>query len=163
MLDDLTRAREALDPVGRVVAVGHSAGGQLALWLAAEGLVDGVVGLGSVCDLAAAAADGLGGGAVVEWLGGPPGEIPDAGSPDPAARLPLGKPHVLVHGVDDDRVPVDHARRYAARASAAGDDCRLVEVECGHFEPIDPRSAAWPTVVDAVASLALDPLGAAAS
>ena len=73
---------------------------------------------------------------------------------DPAARLPLGAPQVLVHGADDDRVPLVHARRYAALAAAAGDDCRVVEVEGGHFDPIDPRSAAWPSVLAAVASLA---------
>lgn len=163
VLDDLVRAREALGPVDHVVAVGHSAGGQLALWLAAEGLVDGAVALAGVCDLAAAAADRLGGDAVSEWLGGAPEEVPDAGSLDPAARLPLRRPHVLVHAPDDDRVPIGHARRYAERAAAAGDDCRLVEVEGGHFALVDPRSAAWPAVVDAVASLSADRLGAAAS
>jgi acetyl esterase/lipase len=90
--------------------------------------------------------------AVQELLGGDPAEVPDAYlAADPAERLPLRVPQVLVHGVDDDRVPLDHVRAYANRAQAAGDDCRVVEVDAGHFEPIDPRSPVWPAVVGALA------------
>jgi acetyl esterase/lipase len=154
MLEDVRAARERLGAFGTAVAIGHSAGGHLALWLAAEGAVDGAVALGGVCDLEAAFSAGLGEGAVAELLGGSPDEVPDAyRDADPAARLPLGRPQVLVHGVDDDRVPVDHARGYAERAAAAGDDCRLVEFAGDHFMPIDPRSTAWPVLVDAVSSL----------
>lgn len=162
MLDDVRRARERLASFERAIAVGHSAGGQLALWLAAEGLVDAAVALGGVCDLETAAAEGLGDGAVVELLGGSPAGALDAyREADPAARLPLGCRHVLVHGADDDRVPVEHARRYAAQATAAGDECRLVEIDADHFMPLDPRSSAWPTVVSVVASLSQDLVEAA--
>jgi acetyl esterase/lipase len=164
LLDDVHRARERIGSFERIVAVGHSAGAQLALWLAAERAVDAAVALGGVCDLGAAAADGLGGNAVVEFLGGSPVEVPDAyREVDPAARVPLGARQVIVHGVDDDRVPVDHARRYVELASAAGDDCRLVEVDGDHFAPIDPRSTAWPAVLAVVASLARDPVEATTS
>jgi acetyl esterase/lipase len=162
MLDDVRSARERLASFAQVVAVGHSAGGQLALWLAAEGVVDAAVTLGGVCDLGAAAAQGLGGDAVVELLGASPVEAPVVyREVDPAARLPLGRPHVLVHGLHDDRVPVDHARAYAAQARGAGDDCRLLEVDADHFMPIDPRSGTWPTVVAAVSSLLRELEGAA--
>jgi dipeptidyl aminopeptidase/acylaminoacyl peptidase len=154
MLDDVRSARQQLASYERAVAVGHSAGGHLALWLAAEGAVDAAVALGGVCDLADADAEGLGQHAVAEFLGGTAPEAPDAyRAADPAARLPLDRPQVLLHGTGDDRVPLDHARRYAARASAAGDDCRLVELETDHFRPIDPRSAVWPALVSTVASL----------
>lgn len=152
LLDDVARARQLLDGSRPVVAVGHSAGGHLALWLAAESLVDAAVVLGGVCDLAGAARTGLGQHAVQEFLGGDPSDAPDAyRTADPAARLPLGVPQVLVHGVEDDRVPIEHARAYAARARAAGDDCRIVDVEGGHFELIDPRSRTWPEVLRALA------------
>ena len=59
---------------------------------------------------------------------------------------------MLVHGVGDDRVPLAHAQAYAGRARAAGDDCRVVEIDAGHFEPIDPRSSIWPEVLGAIAS-----------
>lgn len=162
MLDDVRNARERLASFERVVAVGHSSGGQLALWLAAEGLVDAAVALSGVCDLGAAAGEGLGGGAVVEFFGGSPAELPIVyREVDPAARLPLGRPQALVHGHDDDRVPIGHVRRYAEQASAGGDECRVIEVSGGHFAPIDPRSAAWPAVLEAVASVAAGKVEAA--
>jgi acetyl esterase/lipase len=155
MLDDVLAARRALGSYGRAVAVGHSAGGHLALWLALQRAVDGAVALGGVCDLAAAAHEGLGDNAVQELLGGEPDGVPAAyAAADPAAHLPLGVPQRLVHGTADDRVPIGHARAYAQRACAAGDDCRVVEVDCGHFEVIDPRSTAWPAVAGAVRELA---------
>lgn len=154
LLDDVAAARRRLDGYPVVVAIGHSAGGHLALWLAAEGLVDGTVALGGVCDLAAAARAGLGDDAVQELLGGEPLELPDAyATADPAARRPLGVPQTLVHGVHDDRVPVVHARAYAERARAAGDDCRLVEVDAGHFEVVDPRSPVWADALQALSSV----------
>jgi pimeloyl-ACP methyl ester carboxylesterase len=79
--------------------------------------------------------------------------VPDAYlAADPGARLPLGVPQLLVHGMQDDRVPISHARAYAARARAAGDDCRVVELDAGHFEPIDPRSRTWPEVLGGIES-----------
>ena len=153
MLDDVAAARRSLVGFHPVVAVGHSAGGHLALWLGAEGLVDACVALGGVCDLAEAAHAELGERAVQELLGGSPEEVPEAYEvADPGAHLPLGVPQLLIHGVGDDRVPLSHAQAYAAQARAAGDDCRVVELAAGHFEPIDPRSSVWPHVLGAVDS-----------
>jgi acetyl esterase/lipase len=147
-LDDVAAAcRELTD--GDAVAVGHSAGGHLALWLAAEGLVRGVVALGAVCDLEAAARDRLGRGAALDLMADAP---PDAWlRADPGKRVPARVPTVLLHGVGDDTVPISQARWYR---DAAGEQCRLVELGCGHFEPIDPSSAVWPQVVSAVSSVA---------
>lgn len=161
MLADVAHARAALDgldePLDRaaVVAVGHSAGGHLALWLAAEGRVAGAVGLGAVADLEEAARLGLGRDAVQELLGGGPAELPAAyDRADPGRRLPLGVPQLLVHGTDDEPVPLALARHYAAKAVAAGDDCRLLELEgADHFDVIDPRSRAWPAIERAAAEL----------
>ena len=130
------------------VAIGHSAGAQLALWAAAEGFVRAAVALAGVCDLRAAAAALLGDGAVVQFLGCAPAEAPDA---DPAQRLPLGAPVALVHGNRDDRVPLEHARGFSAAAGA-----RLAELEgADHFDVIDPRAPGWRAIeaeIDAVVS-----------
>lgn len=151
MLDDVAAARRCLEGFHPVVAIGHSAGGHLALWLGAERMVDACVTLGGVCDLADAARAGLGVGAVEDFLGGSPEDAPEAYRvADPGAHLPLRVPQVLVHGVDDDRVPLSHAQRYATRAREAGDDCRVIELVAGHFEPIDPRSRIWPEVLGAM-------------
>jgi acetyl esterase/lipase len=132
---------------GRVVVLGHSAGGHLALWSAAAAPAPGLVltvALGAVGDLLLAEADGLGSGAVAAFLGGPAYDRADL---DPA-RLPSPFTAVtLVHGVDDDIVPVSQARSYAATHPRA----RLAEIpDCGHFGVVDPLTDAWHAVVGAV-------------
>lgn len=150
-LADVHAALRRLDTIeapierSRCVVVGHSAGGQLALLAAGMGAVSAVVSLGGVCDLAAAARAGLGDGAAIEFARGTPEERPEAyDSADPVRRLPVGIPVLLVHGDADDRVPIEHSRRYARLAQALGDPCELVELGgVGHFELIDPRTEAW--------------------
>jgi acetyl esterase/lipase len=139
-LEDVAAAVRAL-PVAasRVVAIGHSAGGQLALWLCKSGLLTGAVSLAGVCDLGEGARLVIGDGAVAAFVGDA-----DLALADPMQRLPTGVPQLLVHGDLDDRVPVELSRRYASAARAAGDRCELLELAgVGHLEPIDPRSEAW--------------------
>ncbi len=156
-------AREVPLDLGRVVTIGHSAGGHLALWAAARpGLPDGSPGAGpavtvthavaqaGVSDLVEAARLDRGGGAVRRLLGGLPEERREAyalGSP--LARLPLGVPQLLVHGEEDDTVPAALSRRYAEAAAAAGDEVELVALPgVGHYEHLDPASEAWKIVTD---------------
>lgn len=149
------RDRLATDRVG---VAGHSAGGQLALWLAArDGLPAGapgrsprlapglVVALAGVCDLVLAAQLGLSSGAAQELLGGGPEDVPDRyAAASPRARVPLGVPQLLLHGDSDDSVPLELSRRHHAAAAAAGDACELVELPgTDHFALIDPAGAAW--------------------
>jgi acetyl esterase/lipase len=137
---------------GRVCAIGHSAGGDLALWAAARGQyqvpVHRVVGQAAVSDLRAAARLGLSDGAAIELLGGTPDEVPERyAAASPAELLPFGVPVLLVHGARDDTVPLAFSVELHAAALAAGDVCDLVVGEHdGHFEHIDPASAAWATV-----------------
>lgn len=141
---------------GRVVLVGHSAGGHLALWAAQRHLlprwsrwsrprepaVNGVVALAGVVDLAAARAAGLGDGAVDDLVG-----RRDVADLDPALLPDPDLPVVLVHGRDDEVVPVEVSRGYARRHRRA----HLWEVDgAGHDDLIDPRSPAWPRVLQAV-------------
>lgn len=130
---------------GRTVLVGHSAGGHLVLVAAQRPGAAGVVALAPVADLAAAEAAGLGGGAVRDFLGGPASDHPGL---DPARLGPPAVPVHLLHGLDDDRVPAEQSRRYAA--GHPGVTCELLP-GTGHFALIDPLSAAWPRVLSAVA------------
>jgi|tagenome__1003787_1003787.scaffolds.fasta_scaffold20926509_2 acetyl esterase/lipase len=148
MLEDVAAARAHLDTVvdvDRVTAVGHSAGGHLALWLASRGGADAVLGLAAVCDLGEAAREGLGDNATQEFLGDDPEAYELA---DPARRLPLGVPQLLAHGTADDRVPFGHAERYAERA---GEECAVLRLDgVDHFDVIDPRTDAWRRIMGAL-------------
>ena len=129
-----------------VVLIGHSAGGHLALWAAHEHPVAAAVSLAGICDLESAADEGLGNGAVLEFLGADPdADLYAAASP--SARLPLRAPVLLVHGDADDTVPVEQSRDFLRVAAAAGSPCELQELPGGgHYEVIDPAGRAWPLV-----------------
>jgi pimeloyl-ACP methyl ester carboxylesterase len=137
--DTLADVASALRALGPATAIGHSAGGHLVLWAAAEGLVERAVSLAGVTDLARAARERIGDGAAVEFAGAdPPADA------DPMRRLPLRAPALLVHGTEDDRVPFDYSRAFADAAGA-----ELLELAgAGHFEPIDPRTPEWAQVVE---------------
>jgi acetyl esterase/lipase len=161
-------AQRALDP-DRVVAVGHSAGGHLALWLAARGRargpallragdplrLSGVVSLAGITDLEKGAAGAVCGDAIPRLLGAAPAIVPDrVAATSPVRLLPLGVPVRLVCGELDRIVPLDQARSYAEAAGAKGDDVTVAVVEgAGHFELVDPASVAWPAVREAVDAL----------
>ncbi len=155
-----------------IVLAGHSAGGHLALWAAARHLLPngsrrrqpfstykGVVALAPVSDLVACHEARLDNDAVGDLIGGPPERYPERwAQADPARLLPLGMPVHIVHGAQDEQVPCGMSRDYVARARAAGDDMTLNELPgCGHFEVIDPLSAAWPAVVTAFRAAASAP------
>ena len=136
--------------------MGHSAGGQLALWAArtSEG-VQGVVALAPVADMASGYALGLGGGAVGAVLGGGPDDVPDRyAAVDPAANVPTGVPCVVVHGRLDDNVPFRLGADFVRMSAAAGDTATLIDLAAiEHFGVIDPLSPAWGPVLAGLASV----------
>jgi acetyl esterase/lipase len=162
-IDWLERVDAPLD-LARVSVLGHSAGGQLALWAAGRGKLPSgapgdalcaplpirrVVALAGVCDLAGAYRDWHG-GAVRALMGGSPDQLPERYAlADPLTQVPLEMPVLLVHGVSDQTVSVNLSRRYARAALAAGGEVELIEIdgEAGqHRAHIDPRGASWATV-----------------
>ncbi len=152
----------------RVVAAGHSAGGHLALWLAARQALDaddplrgpdplplaGVIGLAAIGDLAAYDAPEGCGAVVPDLLGGSPDAHPDRlRRASPIESLPLGLPQILIAGGRDTIVPASHARDYAAAAGA--DPVTVVEVaSAGHFELVVPEGEAWRELRGALQALA---------
>jgi acetyl esterase/lipase len=129
----------------RVVIIGHSAGGQLGLCLAAhETGVKAVISLAGVVDLQRAYALHLSNDAVVEFLGGTPAEVADHYRESDPMKLSIGARQWLVHGVADDVVPPAFSRDYVSAKQKMKEDARLVEIAgAGHFDVVDPRSAAW--------------------
>jgi acetyl esterase/lipase len=145
-LDDVRAAVATLSAtgldLGRVVTLGHSAGGHLAAWAGhAVDTVTHVISQAGVLDLVAADRDGLGAGAVPAFLGHPAG--PGDAEADPRQQLPLGVPLWCVHGTDDTIVPISQSLDYVAAATAAGAQATMVEVAGDHFVVIDPTSGAW--------------------
>jgi acetyl esterase/lipase len=144
----VSRLPELLDGIGQQVGtvrvIGHSAGGHLALWLATTDVpLDRVVALAPVCDLREAIRLGLGSDAARAFLG----DV-DPDEADPMVLLDE-RPATdirVVHGVDDDTVPIDLARDLVARHPWI----RLDEVPSGHYEVIDPDAAVWPAVLAAL-------------
>jgi acetyl esterase/lipase len=140
----------------RVVSIGHSAGGHLVLLDAARepqdvGVrVSAVVGLAPLTDVAHAHALGGGVDIIEAFMDGAPdtrgGEYTAA---SPVRRVPIGVPQTIVQGDGDEVVPPDMVATYVAAAQDAGDDVRFDRrPEDGHFDLIEPDSAAWAAVLD---------------
>lgn len=170
-VDRLATDGERLAPgrldLDRVVALGHSAGGQLAGWLGGRPTLpadapgahpvvrlSGVVAQAGVMDLVGAAEEGVGGSAVPGLMGGGPGQRPEAYAlASPLARLPLGIPSVCVHGRADGNVPFSQSERFVAAATQAGDPSELFAFEGDHFDPITVGTTGWTRCVEALTTL----------
>jgi dipeptidyl aminopeptidase/acylaminoacyl peptidase len=135
-----------------VVAIGHSAGGQLALWAASREHpavpVTHAVSQAGVNDLREAARLGLSRDAAAKLLGGTPEARPERyRAASPIERLPLAVPQFLVHGEEDGIVPLAMSLAYHDAALAAGDSVELAVLPgAGHYEHLDPGTEAWQAV-----------------
>lgn len=144
----LQSARQHAFDARQIVVIGHSAGGQLGLALAAhESGIKAVVSLAGVVDLQRAYALHLSHDAVVEFLGGTPAEVGDHYREADPMNLAIKARQRLVQGATDDVVPPALSRDYVSAKTKTKEDVRLVEIAgAGHFDVVDPRSAAWKEV-----------------
>lgn len=151
MADDVRAAikASAADSDGaRLLLIGHSAGGHLALTAAAgdQALIHGVIALAPLADLTSALALDLDDGAAQSYLGAAPVEehCPIA---QPSPEVPV----LIVHGDKDELVPIELSRTYARTHPVTA----LLEIPGGtHFALIDPQSSIWPRLLEVVASSA---------
>ncbi|BCA61836.1 esterase [Sphingomonas sp. HMP9] len=146
----------------RVLAIGHSAGGHLALWLAARRKLAAssalstahpvrirhVISLGGLPDLEATAANadnGCGTDVVAKLVGTPTPQHPDVYADTSVPRLlPLGVKQDLINGREDRIIPFVMATDYVAKAKAVGDTAMLHTIPAtGHVELIAPETPAW--------------------
>lgn len=158
--------------LSRVVIVGHSAGGHLAMWAAARSRVPrrsalfmanplaarGVVNLAGPLDLTAniEGYEGLCRDRVItNLMGGTPAAVPERyAEASPMTLLPMGVPQVVVLGEYEEFVPRPHAQAYVQAAERAGDRVRMLLIPgVGHFEIASPRAVIWPRVELAIRSL----------
>jgi acetyl esterase/lipase len=170
--DSLRSHAQAYDlNLSPLVATGHSAGGHLALWLAARPAwsrrldkafvlagspilaedpirIDTAVSLGGIPDLEAAAVPpgtGCGTDVIARLVGPTTPERRDVFADTSIPRLaPIGVPQVLVNGIQDGIVPAAQAEAYAAAMRANGDEVRVRMIDrTGHIELIAPETEAW--------------------
>jgi acetyl esterase/lipase len=140
----------------RICVAGHSAGGQLALCLAAhEKSVTRVLSLAGVLDLRRGWELHLSSDAVASFLGGSPSEVPEHYREASPAEQPIPKViQKVVHGTTDDSVPYEISQRYAENKRKSGEQVALITLpNTGHFEIVDPGSAVWPKIQEMLVSL----------
>lgn len=145
-----------LDP-RRIVVMGHSAGGQLALCLAAhEPGIRRVISLAGVVDLQRAYQLHLSNDAVVEFLRGTPAEVPDHyREADPMELSVAHARQWLIHGSADDVVPPSFSHDYVAskqrRTGKEKEDAQLLEIPgANHLDLIDPRTQPWKQIEETI-------------
>lgn len=144
----------------KIVLIGHSAGGHLALWAAGQLAkmpvsqhdlrlnIFAAIGLAPVADLYTAHQLDLGGAAVVQLLGGTPDEQSARFSAaSPTELIPLGVAQWILHGTADDAIPIALSRSYVQSARSKGDRVELIELtDVGHMEFLDPTSESHSTL-----------------
>ncbi|MDQ4501481.1 alpha/beta hydrolase [Sinomonas sp. ASV322] len=156
----------SVDPE-KVVALGHSAGGHLAVWAAGRAahaartgggppavVLAGVVSQAGILDLSAAHRLKLSDDAVANLMGGSEAELPEEYAlADPMRRLPIGVPVHAVHSRADEDAPFELSEAYVAAAQKAGDPAELHETTGDHFALIAPGEEAYETCRALIARL----------
>jgi acetyl esterase/lipase len=163
--EDIRSAYRALEEHGedkgpqfdlkRLCVAGHSAGGQLALCLAAhEKSVRRVLSLAGVLDLRRGWELHLSNDAVAQFLGGSPNEVPEHYREASPAEQPIFATQKLIHGTADTSVPYEIGQSYAERKKKSGEKVELMTLpNTDHFEIVDPSSAVWKKVRETFVSL----------
>ena len=155
--------------LGRVISMGHSAGGHLALWLAGRRRIEpsspiftraplpiqAVLALAPLADVSAGSESELSSEALLAVMGGRASRAPQAyRNGSPSALIPLGAPQVIIVG-SEDRAMLANAKQYADAAAAAGDEVDLqIIAGVGHFEIVAVETAAWGAVLRSAKRLA---------
>jgi acetyl esterase/lipase len=160
-------AREHPLDLNQVVALGHSSGGHLSLWLGMRSKLKsgelhvanplslkGVLAMAPAVDIKFIHHTQFCGNVIDKLVGGSPEEVPQRYQDvSPVANIPLGIPHTILAGYEDGLAILGLS--YFHSAIEAGDkNVRLVELpSSGHFEMINPGTSSWPIVRDALKAL----------
>lgn len=156
----------------RVITIGHSSGGHMALWLAGRHRLPenselktqtttyplkGAISLAGVNDLAAMKEVlkitekiyKKEFNPVRDLLGGAPDEVPHRyEQASPIQLLPFDVRQVLIHGALDIAIPIGISQEYKRVADRLGDNVKLVEIPSAeHFQLIHPKHEAWSIVL----------------
>ncbi|MCE9647194.1 MAG: prolyl oligopeptidase family serine peptidase [Chloroflexi bacterium] len=132
--------------LSKIIILGHSAGGHLAIWCAKQVKIKpyAVVGLAPVTDLEKAFIAKAGNNAVSALLNGSPNDHPERYAlHSPIRILPIGIRQLIIHGNQDEYLPVEWSRNYVTCSKDAGDNIDFIEIHNGkHMDYLDPNSEA---------------------
>jgi acetyl esterase/lipase len=144
----MQKARQYGFDAQQVIVLGHSAGAQLALCLAAHEVgLAAAISLAGVIDLQRAYELHLSNDAVANFLGGTPDKVADHYREADPMKLAIRTRQCVIHGAADDTVPPRLSKDYVTAKLKAKEDVQLRMIpDAGHFEIVDPRSKAWATV-----------------
>ena len=155
----------------RVIAVGHSAGGHLGLWLSARFhlpsgselyfpdplKLKGVLSLAGVADLVRGVAFNICQGACTELVGGLPEEVPERyQQASPCQMGPCNVPQTHLVGEYDEIVSAKMVQGDVIELRKQTPNALInfeIIPKIGHFELVDPTSAVWPIVYKAITKL----------
>jgi len=131
-----------------MIVVGHSAGGHLSAWLSSQELnisIKKFIGLAPILDLKLAYEENAGVDAVFKLMEGTPSDYPKRyRNSSPIELINKSKSQVIIHGKNDDYVPIEWSRAYINHARNLGKEFEYVELEdCGHMDFIDSKSNAF--------------------
>lgn len=162
--------------LNRVVVVGHSSGGHLALWAGLRNRVTeesqlhsehplkpiGVVSLAGPPDLRGMVERTkavCGGDVINTLLGGSLDEVPNHyRNASPATLLPSNVAQIVIHGSDDPAIPPELGQAYVEAGKSVGESIGFISIpNAAHFEMIAPWTASWPIVEASVKSLMFVP------
>lgn len=166
-----TAAKEYALDLTKVTTVGHSAGGHLAVWVAARHKLNAAnalhgtdplpirtaIALAGVLDLEESLSLGVCSGSAAKLMQGTPAEVPaHYAEASPRALVPLGVSQILIHGTSDSLVPFVMSEHYLDIAKGAGEGkIALVPIEGGdHFDVMTPSSSTWSTVLKSIVDAA---------
>lgn len=158
--------------LSRVVFIGHSSGGHLALWAGARHCLPdsnilysknplkptGVVslaGLANLRDMVERTKAVCGSDVIKSLLGGTFEEFPNRyRMASPITSLPTGIDQILIYGADDPAVPAELGQSYAEMGKSLKENIGFCVIpKASHFELIAPWSSSWPIVEGTIKSL----------
>lgn len=159
--------------LNKVVIIGHSAGGHLALWVASRHKlpndsllysghilpIKGVISLAGPGDLRNYMPWGekvCKNDNIANMLVGNTKALQDErfSQTSPAEMLPLGVKQIVIIGDNDLGVPAMLGEEYVAKALQKGDDATfMLAKDSAHYEVVAPGSHAWPMVLISINAL----------